>query len=343
MILIRADANELIGTGHVMRCLSIASQIKKRNKGVVFVTADERSVRMIEEQGYPTVCLHSKWDDLDHETVAMCQLAKALFADKILIDSYFVTERYFNALRKKAIVFYIDDLNFMPYPVDVLINYNIYGPESDYSKIEGKLLLGTRYTPLRKGFEGIKKRTYNGIRKVLITSGGTDDHDMIGKILSKLLAEKAYLDKEYYCILGRFNKNVDRLKKKFGVWENVHLLQDIDNIDLYMKNCDVAITAGGTTVYELCACGIPSIMYTIADNQSESAHTFSGKGIIPWVGDVREALDVCLDNIIEEMRQLDDVDHWEQRSRIMQTLIDGNGASRIAQEIVDYDARHRSL
>ena len=110
-----------------------------------------------------------------------------------------------------------------------------------------------------------------------------------------------------------------------------------------MKECDIAITAGGSTIYELCACGIPSIMYTIADNQWGIAYAFSGNGIIPWVGDVRGELDVCLDKIQYEIRRLDDPDRWEQRSRSMQSLVDGNGAMRIAQEIVEYDVRHKIL
>lgn len=336
MIFIRTDANESIGTGHVMRCLSIASQIRKLNKDIMFVVADECSKRMIEEQGYSTVCLHSKWDDLNQETEAVCQLAEALYADKVLVDSYFVTEEYLNALRKRMIVFYIDDLNAMPYPVDVLINYNIYGPESDYSGIDGRLLLGTRYAPLRKEFTGIEKRTFNGLRKILITSGGTDNYDMIGKILLRLLSEEACQRKEYFCVLGRFNKNADYLNKRFGEYENVRLLQNIGNMDFYMKECDAAITAGGTTTYELCACGIPSIMYTIADNQLGIAYNFSREGIIPWAGDIRKDLNGCLDKIVYEIKELENGDCWEQRSRAMQSLVDGNGALRIAQEIINY-------
>ena len=119
MIVIRVDANENIGTGHVMRCLSIASWIQDLNDDVFFVVADERSMRMIEEQGYQTVCLHSKWDDLDQEIEIMFKLIEEFSVSKILIDSYFVTEKYLNALRKRTAIFYIDDLNRIPYSVDI--------------------------------------------------------------------------------------------------------------------------------------------------------------------------------------------------------------------------------
>lgn len=341
MIFIRTDANEKIGTGHVMRCLSIACQIRRLKKDVSFVIADDCSKAMIEEQGYSTVCLHSQWDDLNQEIGKLCQLIINFSVDRIFVDSYFVTEQYLSVLRKRIAVFFIDDLNMMPYPVDVLVNYNIYGPKLDYSGINGKLLLGARYAPLREEFAGIKKRKYSGVSKILITSGGTDNYNIIEKVLSKLLSTEEYKNKEYYCILGRFNKDVGYLNEKFSEYRNIHLLQNISNMDFYMKECDVAITAGGTTTYELCACGIPSILYTIADNQLGIARTFSGKGIIPWVGDIRKKPYVCLNNIIYEIRQLENKRCWEQRSRSMQSLVDGNGALRIAQEIINYDVRQR--
>ncbi len=336
MIFIRADANDNIGTGHVTRCLSIAYHIRKLNEGLCFVTADDKSKGLIEEQGYSVICLHSQWNDLNQEIEVLCDSLITSCVDKILIDSYYVTEKYLRRLKEKAIVFYIDDLNKMRYPVDVLINYNIYGPDLDYSAISGKTLLGTAYVPLRKEFSKIENRKFIGIKKILITSGGTDNYNMIGKILSKLLSIETYQDKEYYCVLGRFNKNINYLRNKFKERENVHLLYNITNIGLYMRECDIAITAGGTTTYELCACGIPSIIYTIADNQLEIAQNFSKKGIIPWVGDVREDIDKCLNNIVLEMKKLNEITYWNQKSKNMQALVDGAGAFRIAQEITEY-------
>ena len=291
---------------------------------------------MIVKQGYPVICLHSQWDDLNQEIEVLCDNLAKSCVHKILIDSYYVTEKYLQRLKEKAIVFYIDDLNKMVYPVDVLINYNIYGTELDYSAISGKTLLGTAYVPLRKEFCKVERRKFVGIKKILITSGGTDNYDMVGKILSRLLPIENDQDKEYYCILGRFNKNINYLRRKFNGRKNVHLLYNISNMGFYMKECDIAITAGGTTTYELCVCGIPSIMYTIADNQLGIACAFSEKGIIPWVGDVREDINKCLDNIVQEMKKLNDVTYWNQQSKAMQTLVDGTGAFRIAREIIEY-------
>ncbi len=334
MIFIRTDANEIIGTGHVMRCLSIASKIKELNEEVCFVIADDKSKKIIEEQGYRIICLDSIWNDLNQEIDDLCKLIEDASVTKILVDSYFVTEKYLRQLKEKTSVFYIDDINSMSYPVDVLINYNIYGQNLDYSGINGRTLLGVAYAPLRKEFIGVEKRRFDGINKVLITSGGTDNYDIVGRILSKLLSLDNLRSKEFYCILGRFNVNVESLQDRFNIHSNVHLLQNVSNMDYYMKKCDIAITAGGSTSYELCACGIPSILYTIADNQLGIAKAFSEKDIISWAGDMREDMDACLDNIVHEINRLNDINRWELQSRRMQDLVDGNGANRIAQEII---------
>ncbi len=99
----------------------------------------------------------------------------------------------------------------------------------------------------------------------------------------------------------------------------------------YMKLCHIAITAGGTTIYELCACGIPSIMYTIADNQLNMAKTFDELGLIPWVGDIREDRTQCVKKITLHIEEyVNNLQKMEKVSRGMQAVVDGNGCNRIA-------------
>ena len=339
MVFIRADANEYIGMGHVMRCLSIAEQINKLNEQTVFIVADERARQMIEERGISVICLKSQWDDLEQEIPKLCAIIEQEHDAKILIDSYYVTEKYLAAIRKRAMTYYIDDLNDMIYPVDVLINYNIYGSDMDYEKkyslSKTKLILGTEYVPLREAFSYPEKKRYKGVNKLLITSGGTDNFNILGTILNEFTSIEEFQSLEYYCVLGRFNINVNLLKERYGGVDNIHLLQNINNMDYYMKECDIAITAAGSTTYELCSCGTPSILYTIADNQLGIARAFSDQGIISWSGDVRDNMSECLENMREELKKLQNPEYWMQCSTRMQEVVDGNGAYRVAQEIIN--------
>ena len=103
----------------------------------------------------------------------------------------------------------------------------------------------------------------------------------------------------------------------------------------YMKLCDIAITAGGTTTYELFASGIPSIMYTLADNQLDIAKTVSALGIIPWAGDVREDMTLCIENILKWIDiYSSDYQMRKEISAKMQSYIDGKGAERVARSLL---------
>lgn len=100
-----------------------------------------------------------------------------------------------------------------------------------------------------------------------------------------------------------------------------------------MQAADLAVTAGGTTVYELCACGTPSVCYVLADNQLQNVQALTGAGLMLFGGDVREA-----GGVVGMLRQIDrllaDAFLRAEMSRRMQQLVDGKGAARIAEAIL---------
>ena len=103
----------------------------------------------------------------------------------------------------------------------------------------------------------------------------------------------------------------------------------------YMKKCDLAISAGGSTLYELCACGTPTIQYTLADNQLGAARAFSEQGLIPWAGDIRTDMEESFRVIEREMERLSAPGEWEARTAALQRVVDGRGAGRIARALLE--------
>lgn len=342
IVYIRADANKEIGTGHIMRCLSIADRITDLGSNAVFIIADCQSEQIIREKGYETICINAQWDKLDKEIDIMVELCHKKLIKKLIVDSYFVTKNYLEILKKVTNIVYIDDLDKFIYPVNLLINYNFYAGDMGYtSKYKGtltKLLLGTAYVPLRKEFENIGSREFSGINKILITSGGTDNFNMIDNILRCLLKKQEYKDIEIYCIIGRFNINREKLQQTYEKFPNIHLLSNVNNMSCYMVECDLCITAGGSTIYELCACGIPSILYSIADNQINVAQKVSYMGLFSWVGDVREDMESCLARIEEGISLYRDGKFWTEISSRMKMSVDGKGALRIARTVLDKES-----
>lgn len=340
-IYIRADANKKIGTGHMMRCLSIADKLCKSDCEVIFIVADEISALFLNDKGYEVICLHTIWDNLDTEIEALENVISTRRINKLLIDDYFVTEEYLIRINSITQVYYIDDLNSFVYPVHAVINYNIYAEdihgykEYPLRNLNTKFFLGTKYIPLREEFLKLKSRKYNGVKKILITSGGTDNCNMIGNILDYLCQNNEIQRYEWYCIMGKFNENRNNILDKYKHHSNINILCDISNMSQYMEECDVCITAGGTTVYELCACGTPSIVYIIADNQLKCAKKLSEIGLMPCVGDARKDMKGCLDNIIFEIKKYENKVRWENVSNRMQSYVDGNGSERIAELLIN--------
>ena len=333
MLYIRTDVNEIIATGHVMRCLSIADAARKQGEGTTFILADENGENLIRERGYQTIILHTKWDEMERELPVLKNIIKENGITTLLIDTYQVTRGYLDELSSYVKTIYIDDFAQEIYPVTALICYMSHWKKLRY--IEGnrglnrKLLLGMKYVPVREVFQNLEKKEIKSrVNSILLLSGGTDPYNVLSEILDTITE---YYFNEIVVICGRYYENIDELIEKNKGFNNIKILKSIDNIEDYMKKADVAISAGGTTLYELCACGTPTISYAFADNQIENVKGFAENEMIEYAGDVR------YDNIFENIKVIfekysESVEIRERYSRKMQETVDGKGATRIVKE-----------
>ena len=344
MIYIRTDGNGEIGTGHIMRCLSIAQEYRRQGGEAIFLIADDRAGDLIKKKGFSYICLNSVWNDLEQELNIMVSIIEEKRISLLLIDSYFATEEYLSMLRKHTKIAYVDDLDQFIYPVDLLINYNIYAEQLDYLRrykeagVTTKFALGCRYAPLREEFRGRDRSISQRVRKVLITTGGTDIYDVTGHLLEQLSRQCWFSELKFEVIVGRFNSHIDELTAKWERYDNIHFHYNVMDMANYMMACDIAVTAGGSTVYELMACGTPAIVYTLADNQFDIARAVSEMNLIPWVGDVRKEINECCRSIVYMIK--DYVVDFERRklvSRRMQELVDGCGSKRLVTLLREWD------
>lgn len=318
-----------------MRCLALAECARQMGASVCFITADEQAQKIVAERGFESVCLESAWEDLDREIPAMRALIQTQGIRRLVVDSYYVTEEYLSALRELTEVTYIDDLNRFPYPVDRLINYNFYGPATDY-RCPGKpeYLLGPGYAPLRAEFAEPFERSFEKLSGILVTSGGTDPYKVAGSVLERLTGDERFAGCDIYCVLGRFHAQRETFAERYRDSGRVHILVNIPDMEHYMRICDVAVTAGGTTTYEICACGLPALVYTMADNQLEIARSADRLGIMPWIGDVRDDMPGCLDRMVSELLRMEAPDCRRAISEKMRAVSDGRGAFRLAERIL---------
>lgn len=337
MIGFRVDGNSQIGTGHLMRCLSIAKKMKRDADGIVFFTADLVNKNLIEENGFFCRILDSHYKELEQEISFLPDMLVKEHIETLIVDSYFVTQTYLESLQKITKVVYIDDLHEMIYPCDMLINYTIFADSIDYPKLYGKrntrLLLGCKYAPLRDEFEEeLKKEIRDKVENILVLSGGTDQYHFILNFVEKIASSMRYNKIHFHIVCGRYNMDKEALEKIAKEHQNISIYENLTKLRSFMVDADIAISAGGTTLYELAACGTVTIGYSLADNQLENLDFFAKKECLISVGDIREAFPEKF--LLEKLDELSDKKKRTELSFKMRQLVDGKGCKRLAEEIL---------
>ncbi len=340
MIWIRADANEDLGAGHIMRCLSVAEALSYAGADVLFLVADEDGAALVRKKGFPCQVLHTPWQDMEKEIPVLEKSAGSQSPDFCLVDSYQATAPYLEALGKWTKTALFDDLGDRAYPVRVLINYNLYAKDIPYEKCgirpDTRLLLGPAYAPLRQEFCGLPERNVADVPgRVLLTTGGGDRLGLSPAILTEALTQSALQNLSYEVVCGAYSPYAAQLAALAKTHSNVHIHENAENMAALMMNCDLAISAAGSTMYELCAAGLPTICFSFVENQNLIAEAFSqgryacGGFCYDIEGNALPAkIADCLSNLVANPSVCA---QYGQRAR---TLVDGHGAERIAETLL---------
>lgn len=315
-IVIRAEGGPGIGMGHVMRMLALADKLREFSE-VVFACRDngqfELGARYIEGCGYTVVKTNK---------LGLFERLAQIGGDCLITDSYDVDEGYFYRTKDIfGITGYMDDLNQIRIYADFIINQNIYADNIEYKAgIGTKLLLGTEYVLLRDEFRNLPKRiTRVHIKDVLITLGGADPGNLSETIASEL--SKVFTEITFHIAVGPSFTNRDSLKRMAG--GNIVLHHNPKMSELMLK-CDAAISACGSTVYELYACRTPVIGVVAANNQIMAARKMESIDILKYSKGPED--------IIRHLESLD----FETRVKMSEAagkLVDGYGSIRTSEQI----------
>lgn len=344
---IRADANDTVATGHVMRCITIAKQLISAGSTVLFFTADEYAGELLKKAGMQYVCLHTEWDHMEEETELLRQELLRANCTKLLVDSYQVTGKYFRGLSDLCTLIYIDDCFDQVYPVDMVINYNAYHVRFPYEEAyagRAKLLLGTSYVPLREEFAGTaddparahdSSENSAGDTHILLSSGGGDLCDALSGVLSEAMQDKTLQNVIYDVVVGSLNRNSEELERQAKEHPNIRLHYHVEHMAKLMGQCTAAISAAGTMLFELSAMQIPTVFFVSADNQQYDHEFFAAEERMLYAGDIREERHKCLEEICSCLKLiLQDEKMRDRMKQKMHEVTDGRGARRIAEEIL---------
>lgn len=173
-------------------------------------------------------------------------------------------------------------------------------------------------------------------KSILLSTGGTDPYNMAGRILAYGTQMQELQEYLWHVIVGSMNRNEDMLRELAAENPKIILHKNIPDMWRYMQQCEAAVSAGGTTLLELCACGIPTVCFAFADNQLEFAEEMAEHNLLIYAGDVREKDDAPHAICEKLVCYTKDAGKRALSFERMRRLVDGKGAERIAAFLQQY-------
>ena len=250
----------------------------------------------------------------------------------ILADSYYITNSYMAGLREYGKVVVLDDMAKIAWNADAVINYNVFAHQEMYEALQGTygtlFYTGGRYIPIRREFCGRNYAVRERVENILITTGGGDQENIAGQILECIHLPIC----QYHVVTGRFNPHYDSLLQLARAHQNIHIYHDVRDMAGLMEQSDLAVTAGGTTIYELSAIGVPFVCFSYAENQEKLTEYIGKNKIAGYGGAFHKTPEQTLVSIKEQINSL--IENYDLRlrcSKAERQLVDGQGATRIAK------------
>lgn len=342
-MIFRVDGGPHIGSGHVARCSAIAHELEGLGARALFAVSDEHSASMVRVQGLDARVVGGSFRRLDASDAENLDLLASEFgASTILVDSYGITMEFFERLRDLGdrngfTLAYLDDaytyeLGTMrtpvDWPVDLLVNYSFGASCVDYRTagfLECDLLIGPGFAPLRKEFRDVGYVVRNEVERILVTCGSTNPDGLLERLVDEILstAPRAVVD----VVVGSqavFEGESDL---------RVRIHRDVKNMADLMMSADLAVSAAGSTLYELAAVGVPTIAVCIVENQLGNTRGFKSIDLglaLEEVYPLGKDLPLLMNTMI-----LDVLLRGTFRKKMRET-VDGRGALRIAEKLIAF-------
>ncbi|MCP4370277.1 MAG: UDP-2,4-diacetamido-2,4,6-trideoxy-beta-L-altropyranose hydrolase [Deltaproteobacteria bacterium] len=332
-IIFRTDASKEIGTGHLMRCLAFAQGMKGKGDDVVFITHcnNEKLLRKISKESFKIYSLRKPTDSDEIK-----EILEKENADWVILDGYHFSSEYQRLIKDKGYrLLVVDDFAHLKhYYANIILNQN-YGAENFVYTTEPytKLLLGTKYVMLRQEFleySDYRKQIPDVAKKVLVTMGGGDPENNTLKVLTAVNLIKLPLDMKI--VVGASNVHCDIIRKEArSSRHNIEILSDVDNMVPLMVWADVAVSAGGSTIWELAFVGIPSILCIVAANQERGVNALKKNEIFWSLGwlkgkDIEEISDLLVGLLLDKNLR-------SSMNKKTRSIVDGYGIPRIIEEL----------
>jgi UDP-2,4-diacetamido-2,4,6-trideoxy-beta-L-altropyranose hydrolase len=356
---IRVDSSVEMGSGHVMRCLTLANMVRQQGHMVYFICRrlPGNLINVIEDKGYMvyqmpyapyshiatleelrhTHWLGTVWEIDAQETIGIISSRKQA-ADWVIVDHYAIDYRWESLLRPHVgKIMVIDDLSDRQHNCDLILDQNLHEDRnSKYKQLIPEScmqLLGTSYVLLRSEFSDAKKNMHQRtgtLRRIFVFFGGSDPTNETWKALQAIDSLR-YTDIIVDVVVGASNPHKEQIEKFCLTHAKYHFYCQINNIAQLMAKADLAIGAGGTATWERCYLGLPAITISFAHNQEAIAKLAAQAGASIYLGIASDVEVAKIAGTIKQVRQ--QPEQLKQMSIQAMQLVDGLGIWRVIRSM----------
>jgi UDP-2,4-diacetamido-2,4,6-trideoxy-beta-L-altropyranose hydrolase len=352
-LLVRADADARLGIGHMMRCLALAQAWRQHTHGAVTFIGrlDSAPLRArLAREGFgilPVAGFSTRYDETEVLPAGL-QMPKETDRAWYVVDGYHFDLVHHRALHKAGFnVLVIDDNAHLPaYEADIILNQNIHAEKLQYRCNPGAIpLLGTQYALLRQEFLPALQPARipaSLCRRILVTLGGADPGNVSLTVLKALkhLRGNNRADLEVRVVAGPANPHLALLKRaSVNLPFMCTIVPASDDMPTLMNWADLAISAAGSTCWELAYLGVPFGTIVAADNQEQVAEGLAAAGVAVHFGRARE---LTSEKLAVDIASL--IANHEQRCLMVtqgRRLVDGHGATRVVEVMAPAGLRLR--
>lgn len=361
-VFFRVDASLTAGLGHVMRCLTLAQELRKHGATVSFISREHPGnlCGLIEERGFSVsrlpepatdmvfedtpvhaAWLGTSWQEDARQTLVILDTT-AEKPDWLVVDHYAIDQRWETAIAPSvARMMVIDDLADRPHACGLLLDQNLV---ADFdARYTGKvpatctLLLGPKYALLQPDYAELHEADVapgGPIRRIFVFFGGADERNLTGRSLSAFLV-LGKSDIEVDVVISSGSPHASAIRRQIQGHRNIHLHSNLHSLAPLMRQANLAIGAGGTTSWERLCLGLPALVVTLADNQLPIAAELNLRRLIRWLGhqdDVTEA------DFSQALRELLAQPSLQSEFSSGTQVVDGKGAHRVWAAMVAVSA-----
>jgi|SRR5690606_34939266 len=362
LVAFRADASVQIGTGHVMRCLTLADELARLGHHCLFICRDHEGHLgdLITSRGYDLILLpvcgnksiemngngpdnYARWLGVEWQEDAR-QTLDALTTcapDWLVVDHYGLDAEWENTLANAVgNIMVIDDLANRPHDCALLLDQNVLDQAitKRYARLTRErctLLLGPKYALLRPEYAQLAKslpKRDGGISRILIFVGGSDPHHLTERYLSALTAPKfkhLFVD----VVVGKNHPGPAIVESLVNARAKTRLYSGLPGLAALMVRADLMLGAGGATNWERMCLGLNSVVTSVASNQDAINLTLAHQGLIEFLGSAENLTDTAVLCAIESALKNPEVN--TKRSALMREVVDGQGTEYVVRELLE--------